>query len=500
MIPEGMRARPTLLLLWLLSLSALAAPLAATVQQRWGWAEGRVAANTAEALAAVEPVHLALPEAIVAQVKGPTALLYFSPTCPHCQHAMPEINALVAQQPDLAWLGVASGSSTDADLAAFVRQYSVSFPMVIDRDRAFASATGIRGTPSVLLVEPAPPGTPTTRGEPVPAGQQVLTVLEAHLPYARGTGAVIAMRRNALGQRRDASGQPMASDAFRDFHGYQGVRACSTCHADESTSWSLTHHASAYMTLYSRERAEDPACVGCHVVGLGTPTGFDSGDHTSPHADVGCEACHGPGGPHNPTGRVPASQALQSCTTCHDAKHSIAFTVAKGMPHIDHYEAVGMETEELRARLEAMDQGKKERPLLAFPEGETVGAAACRSCHKTEHKGWDKHPHAQAMVTLGEDAKRAECASCHATAKRYGGVGGAPASLADLRTDEGVGCEACHGPGAAHVKAPSKDNIVHLGESCPVCVLEGICTSCHTPEWDPTWDLDRRLQDLPYGP
>lgn len=500
MIPDAMRARLPPLLLLLLSLSALAAPLLATVQQRWGWAEGRVAANTAETLAPVDPVHLALPAEIAARVQGPTALLYFSPGCPHCRHAMPEINALVALQPDLAWLGVASGSSTDEELAEFVGTFSVGFPIVVDRDRAFAQATGLRSTPSVLLVQPAPPGTPTTRGEPMLAGQQVITVLEAHLPYARGTGAVIAMRRNALGQRRDAAGQPMPADAFRDFQGFQGVRACSTCHADESTSWSLSHHASAYMTLYSRERAEDPACVGCHVVALGTPTGFTSGDHSSPHADVGCEACHGPGGAHNPTGRVPASQSLDSCVGCHDAKHSIAFTVAKGMPHIDHYEAVGMETDELRARLEAMDQGKKERPLLAFPEGETVGSASCRSCHKSEHKGWNKHPHAQAMATLGADASRVECATCHATAKRYGGMGAAPSSMDELRIDEGVGCEACHGPGGEHVKAPTKDNIVHLGESCPVCVLEGICTSCHTPEWDPTWDLDRRLEALPYGP
>ena len=62
--------------------------------------------------------------------------------------------------------------------------------------------------------------------------------------------------------------------------------------------------------------------------------------------------------------------------------------------------------------------------------------------------------------------------------------------------EEGVGCEACHGPGGAHVKEPTKDNIVGLGSSCPECVIEAICTSCHTPKWDASWDLQTRMRAL----
>ena len=58
----------------------------------------------------------------------------------------------------------------------------------------------------------------------------------------------------------------------------------------------------------------------------------------------------------------------------------------------------------------------------------------------------------------------------------------------------GVGCESCHGAGAAHVESQSKDDIVGLGDSCPVCVLESMCTSCHTPKWDPNWNLEERLK------
>lgn len=489
------------------------APAQPSAQARWGWSPGTVAANTGPALSPIEPVQVAFPDAVAGLVRGPTAILYFGPACPHCRHAMPELNALAALQPDLAFLGVATGQTTPDALEEFRATFQIRFPLLIDSDRGFARATGARSTPSLYLVQPAAPGTLATSGEPTPAGSTVLTVTEAFLPYARGLASVIALRRNALGQRVGPDGQALPPDPFRDFRGYQGVRACATCHGDEATSWAITHHAGAYMTLYEREQAEDLACVGCHVAGMGSggfgtlqaadPSlgGFEVGDHSSPHADVGCEACHGPAGPHDgqPAATAQGGDATSSCASCHDAKHSISFTVDKAMPFIDHYAAVGMDDETLRARLDALADGTAARPMLALPEGPTVGADTCRECHKAVHKAWARDPHTDAMKTLGADAGRVECARCHATAAAYGGVGGEPTRLDQLRVDEGVGCEACHGPGGAHLADPRAETIVQLGDTCPVCVLEGICTSCHDAEWDPTWDLDTRLRDLPYA-
>lgn len=481
------------------------------VQERWGWSAGVPAAGTGDALAPIDPVQVALPTPIASLVTGPTALLYFAPTCPHCRHAMPELTALAQQQPELAWLGVATGSSTTEALDEFRDSFGVTFDIVIDTDRRFAWATGARSTPSLFLVQPAAAGAVPTSGDPVAEGTTVVTVTEAYLPFARGMGPIVAMRRNSSGARVTADGATLPADPYRDFDGYLGVRACAACHGDEATSWAISHHAGAYQSLYDRERAEDLSCIGCHVVGMGsggfgTPEapvagGFALGDHSSPQADVGCEACHGPAGPHDgdpaatPTGGGPTD----TCVLCHDANHSVAFEVGKGMPHIDHYAAVDMDEDTLRARLEALADGTAARPLLAFPTGPTAGADTCRSCHKVEHKGWSKHGHARAMDSLeGDDATNVACAACHATAARYGGMGDGPTTMADLRVDEGVGCEACHGPGADHVADPRMDNIVRLGETCPECVLEGICTSCHVPEWDPTWTLDGRLHDLPY--
>lgn len=74
-----------------------------------------------------------------------------------------------------------------------------------------------------------------------------------------------------------------------------------------------------------------------------------------------------------------------------------------------------------------------------------LGSAKCESCHKKEYDQWEKSSHAKT-----EEA----------------------AIYPNLR-----GCEGCHGPGASHVAAPSKANIVTGG------VLEGggtfSCLKCH---------------------
>jgi hypothetical protein len=84
-----------------------------------------------------------------------------------------------------------------------------------------------------------------------------------------------------------------------------------------------------------------------------------------------------------------------------------------------------------------------------------------------------------------------QCVSCHATEKTK------PATKVSDFHKGGVGCEACHGPGEQHVAAQGgKENIVGLGDSCPVCVVEAICTRCHTPEHDPDWNLEEALKKV----
>lgn len=451
---------------WILALCiTLLCVTAAFASEISVWSEGQPAVGTANVLKPNDPLAIELPDFVAAEIDEPTALFYFSPTCPHCQNVMSEVNGL-AKSGVYQWIGIASSSSSEAERSAFEADYAPQFPILHDSEGRFASAVMARATPNIYIVQPT--SNPLTLGPD-------FELTDAYLPFSRGTGGVLKIRSQL--------DQP-----FAQFEGYQGNMVCGSCHQQEFLSWSISHHARAYYTLAEQDKLDDPECVGCHVMGLGEPTGFVLGDHHSPMRDVGCEGCHGPSGPHDGQ----RSDALKSCQGCHDEKHSIAFGLEKGLPHIDHFMANGMDDTELKARVMALQNGTLERPLLAFPDEQTVGAQVCESCHADSHPN---DPHRNAIQTLPRKMrKKAECVSCHATGVRSG-----PKSndLSDYRTDESVGCEACHGPGGAHATAPSKDNIVGLGESCPVCVIEAVCTSCHTSEWDPDWNLERRLE--PYS-
>lgn len=101
--------------------------------------------------------------------------------------------------------------------------------------------------------------------------------------------------------------------------------------------------------------------------------------------------------------------------------------------------------------------------LLAQSKFKYVGANACKACHLTPKSGaaftiWQKSAHAKAFATLATPAaleiakkkgiadpqKDANCLKCHETAA------GVPAAqlAATFKAGEGVGCEACHGPGS----------------------------------------------------
>jgi thiol-disulfide isomerase/thioredoxin len=408
-----------------------------------------------------DEVVLDLPASLTRTLQRRTLLVYFSPSCPHCQDVAPELNALSARLGDrVEVVGISSGSQDEAAMTAFVRDYAVPFRVVHDADHAIGSAMGVRSTPSAVLVEPQRSGA---------------LVLDAWYPYRRGFDTLVEMR---------AAEAPWSVFDPGEFH---GNATCAACHAQEMESWELTHHAIAWRTLVASEKTGDPSCTGCHVTGDGQPGGW-AGEADSALVDVGCEACHGPGGPHDGA----SLDARTTCAACHDAEHAIAFSVDKGLPLIDHFRSAAMDDAAFTEARRLLASGDAPRHLLAFGEGETAGQAACVACHAAPHARWADSAHARAMNVLPTaDAKNPECVRCHATAV----ASGPPATALDgYRTDEGVGCEACHGPGEAHVSAGGgADNIVGLGDSCPVCVIEAVCTGCHTSQWDPDWNLERDL-------
>lgn len=119
---------------------------------------------------------------------------------------------------------------------------------------------------------------------------------------------------------------------------FAGNKACGSCHADADKAWRASKHSQALRTLEADGSDADPDCVGCHVVGLGSETGFRSRKTTPDRADVGCESCHGPGVEHAARpyeARMP-KVGKASCAPCHNAEHSPGFDFDTAWPKVAH--------------------------------------------------------------------------------------------------------------------------------------------------------------------
>ena len=135
-----------------------------------------------------------------------------------------------------------------------------------------------------------------------------------------------------------------------------------------------------------------------------------------------------------------------------------------------------------------------------------IGSAKCKMCHKTAKQGeqfpkWEAGPHAKAYATLATDAakevakkagvqgdpqKAADCLVCHAT----GHDAAADAKAASFKVTEGVGCEACHGPGSLY-KSMKVMKAIAAGtqDAKAVSYMKGgkeKCLECHN-EKSPTY-------------
>jgi hypothetical protein len=105
--------------------------------------------------------------------------------------------------------------------------------------------------------------------------------------------------------------------------------------------------------------------------------------------------------------------------------------------------------------------------------GDWVGGSQCIACHREEHVDWKESGHAGAWKSLVRERRQfdLDCWSCHVTGagKPDGPTG--PNQVGFLRD---VQCEACHGPGRAHVADPTVAVDRSPGEA--------LCLECHTPE------------------
>jgi 2',3'-cyclic-nucleotide 2'-phosphodiesterase (5'-nucleotidase family) len=100
-----------------------------------------------------------------------------------------------------------------------------------------------------------------------------------------------------------------------------------------------------------------------------------------------------------------------------------------------------------------------------------VGSETCRGCHPAQYAQWKSTPHASAWASLVADNRSmdADCFACHVTGAHHPKGPTFPTEVGPLLVN--VGCEACHGPGEAHLAKPVAS--MHAG-----AVLE-TCTDCH---------------------
>lgn len=116
---------------------------------------------------------------------------------------------------------------------------------------------------------------------------------------------------------------------------YAGSKTCLECHPSVHSSEVMTPHTKAFSSpaFAAAGGQTNNACLPCHTVGFGLPTGFkDARDFRSTNllAGVQCESCHGPAANHvanemDLTARPRIDIASQVCGGCHSGEHNPTF-------------------------------------------------------------------------------------------------------------------------------------------------------------------------------
>jgi hypothetical protein len=117
-----------------------------------------------------------------------------------------------------------------------------------------------------------------------------------------------------------------------------------------------------------------------------------------------------------------------------------------------------------------------------------VGSEACNACHQQAYAWWRNHAHGVAYLTLQQRNKEynLDCVGCHVTGYEQPGGATVTHNLAGGLVN--VGCESCHGPGAAHASNPEIDVLRDTPEST--------CVTCHNEQHSDLFDYDAYRKTL----
>jgi peroxiredoxin len=407
-------------------------------------------------------------------------VIFFLHTCPHCHKALAALKTILAgiDEANRPRLVAVSLQNNPSGIRKAMKELELDYfdPYLDPGQKATERWGVIGGVPEIFVLDPQGGIRHNSSGweEKRHAG-----MLRMHV--ARAAGIKVPM--------------------LLDPTGYSGNEVCGVCHEQELATWQYTKHASAYDTLVTHGADRRTDCVGCHVVGFEEKGGYDFVRRQPGLEDVGCESCHGRGGPHLSPAFVPEGRYAEVCSTCHNPTHSLGFDYDTFRPRISHKTIAAMTSTE-RAELLGSAGPKRDSMLT---RAEYVGSDACESCHKPEFKTWQASPHGHAVATLEAkgQATNTECLACHTTAFDKPGGFASNAVASDEPDLARVGCESCHGPGSEHVGETAKrvGTILSLGDKCDSCVILRVCGTCHDDANDPgfQFEVEARIEAQRHG-
>ena len=170
---------------------------------------------------------------------------------------------------------------------------------------------------------------------------------------------------------------------------YTGSQTCAECHSSILSTDSHTLHAGTFTNaqFIAAGGQSTLACLPCHTVGYGLPTGFISLARTPRLANVQCENCHGPAANHaanrgDPTLVPRVEVAATVCGGCHTTAEHPTFDEWSTSAHT-----------QVIPNLNATNQidscgrchsGSARLCLIkneALPVGDTEPRVQCMTCH-----------------------------------------------------------------------------------------------------------------------
>lgn len=318
---------------------------------------------------------------------------------------------------------------------------------------------------------------------------------------------------------------------------FVGSKVCAECHYGEGMGhqqckWLLSAHASAYASLATPEARriatlsgepqppqEAALCLGCHATGAQAED-WEKDPTFRLEDGVQCEKCHGPGSEYisleimtEPKAAVRAGLMMPTkddCMNCHKEKGS--HVAVHGKPEID----IDMAWDKIaHPTPEVWDYEPLEASQTTAEDPEKspcyIGSHECGQCHKGPASGfqfsrWRKSSHARAYAILatpearkiatdmeveGDPLQSEKCLTCHMTA-----AGAQEKWTSTYTIDEGVGCEACHGPGSVH-QATAQAGRDHAEiKKMLTKVDEQTCSRCHNGIHGNEFDYSASLKQI----